>query len=239
MNHPFPSRRSLLWIAISTVLVPQARALAQSTEQPEEIIVFGRNLELIGTAEAASEGSVGGRRSARSSDAAGRRASGGRSGHGRGAALRKRQGKPVLPARLQLGPRHGFHRDRRWCALEPALARPRPGLPRCKRIDAGDRRAHRLPQRALIARTSGTFRWPERLSLRRSIDSIRRSWRSRAAKMAGGGSRRRHGGARQAASSPESRSARPTTVPGSCRKTCSTRQRGASTRGLRTSARWR
>jgi outer membrane receptor protein involved in Fe transport len=35
-------------------------APAQVEEQPDEVIVFGRNLELLGTAEAASEGSVGG-----------------------------------------------------------------------------------------------------------------------------------------------------------------------------------
>ena len=32
----------------------------QSGEQPDEIVVFGRGLELVGTAETASEGSVGG-----------------------------------------------------------------------------------------------------------------------------------------------------------------------------------
>ncbi len=37
-----------------------AAAAAQSDEQPDEVIVFGRNLELVGTAEAASEGSVAG-----------------------------------------------------------------------------------------------------------------------------------------------------------------------------------
>ena len=39
---------------------PQGSAPAPSTEQPDEIIVFGRGLELLGTAEAASEGTVGG-----------------------------------------------------------------------------------------------------------------------------------------------------------------------------------
>jgi len=37
-----------------------AAAPAQAAEQPDEIVVFGRNLELVGTAEASSEGSVGG-----------------------------------------------------------------------------------------------------------------------------------------------------------------------------------
>jgi len=37
-----------------------AQPAAQSQEQPDEVIVFGRNLELVGTAEAATEGSVGG-----------------------------------------------------------------------------------------------------------------------------------------------------------------------------------
>ena len=61
MNHPPPLRLSLLSIAVTAVLLPQAGAIAQSTEQqPEEVIVFGRNLELVGTAEAASEGSVAG-----------------------------------------------------------------------------------------------------------------------------------------------------------------------------------
>jgi outer membrane receptor protein involved in Fe transport len=35
-------------------------ATTAAGEQPEEIVVFGRNLELLGTAQAASEGSVGG-----------------------------------------------------------------------------------------------------------------------------------------------------------------------------------
>ncbi len=39
---------------------PPAGVAPQTGEQPEEIVVFGRNLELLGTAEAASEGSVGG-----------------------------------------------------------------------------------------------------------------------------------------------------------------------------------
>jgi outer membrane receptor protein involved in Fe transport len=37
-----------------------AQLAAESQEQPDEVIVFGRNLELVGTAEAATEGSVGG-----------------------------------------------------------------------------------------------------------------------------------------------------------------------------------
>jgi outer membrane receptor protein involved in Fe transport len=39
---------------------PSAAAPAQPGEQPDEIVVFGRNLELVGTAQASSEGSVGG-----------------------------------------------------------------------------------------------------------------------------------------------------------------------------------
>ncbi len=39
--------------------LPPARPL-RAAKQPDEIVVFGRNLELLGTAEAASEGSVGG-----------------------------------------------------------------------------------------------------------------------------------------------------------------------------------
>jgi len=40
--------------------VPPTVAPGPTGEQPETIVVFGRNLELLGTAEAASEGSVGG-----------------------------------------------------------------------------------------------------------------------------------------------------------------------------------
>jgi outer membrane receptor protein involved in Fe transport len=39
---------------------PANGAPAPSAEEPETIVVFGRNLELLGTADAASEGSVGG-----------------------------------------------------------------------------------------------------------------------------------------------------------------------------------
>ena len=37
-----------------------AAGTAESQEQPDEVIVFGRNLELVGRAEAASEGTIGG-----------------------------------------------------------------------------------------------------------------------------------------------------------------------------------
>ena len=39
---------------------PAAQPAAPGGEQPEEVLVFGRSLELVGTAEAASEGTVSG-----------------------------------------------------------------------------------------------------------------------------------------------------------------------------------
>jgi outer membrane receptor protein involved in Fe transport len=44
----------------SAAEAPASGVPAPSAEEPETIVVFGRNLELLGTADAASEGSVGG-----------------------------------------------------------------------------------------------------------------------------------------------------------------------------------
>lgn len=46
--------------AVVTALPDTARAQAQPQDEVEEVVVFGRNLELLGTAEAASEGTVAG-----------------------------------------------------------------------------------------------------------------------------------------------------------------------------------
>jgi outer membrane cobalamin receptor len=50
--------RSLLGLSVAAALMPQAHA--QDAAPIDEIVVFGRALELVGRAEAASEGSVGG-----------------------------------------------------------------------------------------------------------------------------------------------------------------------------------
>ena len=137
--------------------------------------MFGRNLELVGTAEAASEGTVAGADLLVRPDAARRGAARSRARHGGRAALRQRQGEPILPARLQPRPWHRLHDLRRRRAVEPALARPRAGLSRRQRLDARDRRAHRLSQGHRIAPTPATSRWRVPSSLRRSTGSTRRS----------------------------------------------------------------
>jgi outer membrane receptor protein involved in Fe transport len=57
-------RRSGLALALAAALLSQSVRLAAQESQPqdvlEEIVVFGRNTQLLGAAEAASEGSVGG-----------------------------------------------------------------------------------------------------------------------------------------------------------------------------------
>ena len=101
---------------------PAAGSAAEAPAAPEieEIVVFGRNLELLGTADAASEGAVGGAdllvrpmlRVAELLEAV--------PGLIAVAALGQRQGEPVFPARLQPRPRHGLHDLRRRHAVELA-----------------------------------------------------------------------------------------------------------------------
>ena len=80
---------------------------------------------------------------------------GGRTRDGGGSTLGQRQGEPVFPARLQPGPRHRLHHLYRRRTVEPALPWPRPGVPGCQRVAAGDRRPHRLPQGSVPGRRRG------------------------------------------------------------------------------------
>ena len=68
----------------------------------------------------------------------------------RHAALGRRQGQPVFPARLQPRPRHRLRHRRRRHAGEHAHARPRPGLHRPELPDSRAGAAHRVPQGAVL-----------------------------------------------------------------------------------------
>ena len=74
------------------------------------------------------------------------------SGPGGGFSRRRRQGQPVLPARLQSRSRHRFRRLCRRHADQPADARPRPGLCRSQLADAGNGRQPRHPQGSVLRR---------------------------------------------------------------------------------------
>ena len=124
--------------------------------------------------------------------------------------------------------------------LEPPLARPRPGLSRRQRLDARDRRAHRLPQGPVSRRRRRLRDGRRRRSSRRSTGSTRRSSRSKAARTAGSGSRR--GGTKELDDGAtltglvERKTLRRPV--GAERRTSSTRRCGANIGGRRISARW-
>ena len=75
----------------------------------------------------------------------------------RHAALGRRQGQPVLPARLQPRPRHRLRDQRRRHAGQHAQPRPRPGLHRPQLPDARAGAAHRIPQGPVLRQPDGDF----------------------------------------------------------------------------------
>ena len=86
------------------------------------------------------------RRPREAPDPAGRRAGGDGPRRHRHPALRGRQGQPVLPARLQPGPRDRLRGHRRRDAGEHAHPRPRPGIRRPQLRDPGAGREGPVPQ---------------------------------------------------------------------------------------------
>ena len=244
-------RFSLIAAGVSAALWPrrwplgqQGQAPAAGAAQPQDETRRGHRLR--SQHRARRHGRGGQRRlrqrrgSARAPDGARRGGARGRAGHGRRAALGQRQGEPVFLARLQPGPWHGFHGDLRRRAAELPFARPWAGLSRRQRHDAGDDRAHRLPQGHVSRRhrrflDGGRRRHHDDRTPRRAV----RFARERRERLGAARDGRRRRISTTARASPGSSSARPTTVRGSSRKVFSTRRSGASTGGRRISARWR
>ena len=118
------------WGFCVPALLACTAAVAADDDVLEEVIVFARGEALIGRADAASEGAVGGAdlsvrpllRVAELLEAV--------PGLIRRPALRFGQGQPVLPARLQSRSRHRLHDPDRRCADEHAHAWPWPGVSR-------------------------------------------------------------------------------------------------------------
>ena len=102
-------------------------------------------------------------------DAAAGRGAGVRSWRDRLAAQRRRQGEPVLPARLQPGPRHRFRDLRGRHARQPAVERARARLLRSELADPRARRPDPLPQGPVLRRGRRLFlgRFGTHRSLRR------------------------------------------------------------------------
>ena len=84
------------------------------------------------------------------------RGAGVRARRDRHAALGRRQGQPVLPARLQPGPRHRLRDLRQRPAGEHAHARARAGLLRPQLPDPGAGGPHRLPQGPVLREHTAT-----------------------------------------------------------------------------------
>ena len=129
------SLRSLRRLAprgpLSLRSAPIARARAHDPETPplepeeattpvEEIVVAGRHDSLVGIADSASEGTVGAEQLERRPLTAPGRGARDRARPDPHAAQRRRQGEPVLPARLQPRPRHRLRDVDRRRAGEPA-----------------------------------------------------------------------------------------------------------------------
>ena len=161
LTSPPCSRPSPCRPAATTTRTPQAHdpAAGRPPAPPtraEQIVVRGRADSLVGTAESASEGTVGAeqleqRPLARPGEVL-ETVPGLIVTQHSGAG----QGEPVLPARLQPRPRHRLRDRRRRRAGQPADPRPRPGLHRPELPDPRAGRARATSARASTTRTSAT-----------------------------------------------------------------------------------
>ena len=101
-----------------------------------------------------------------------------RARHGRHAAQRRRQGQPVLPARLQPRPRHRLRHLGGRHAGQPAHARPRPGLHRPQLHHSRADLARRLLEGAVLRERSATSARPAARTMH-YIDSAEAGHRAR------------------------------------------------------------
>ena len=135
----------------ASAAVPAGSAPA-APQQLETVRVLGNYVNAVGTTDAASAGTVTSKliesrptlRPAEVLEFV--------PGRHRHAAQRRRQGEPVLPARLQPRPRHRLRDLRRRHAGQHADARPRPRLQRPELADPRARRPASLPQGPVLRR---------------------------------------------------------------------------------------
>ena len=144
-----PSCSVCLLSSIAFSLAGAARA-DDGAEALPTVEVTGNYNNGVGTSDAASQGSVNAKLIENRPTLAARRDPGIRARPDRLAAQRRRQGEPVLPARLQPRPRHRLRDLRRRHADQHAHARARAGLHRPQFPDPRAGLAHRLQERPLL-----------------------------------------------------------------------------------------
>ena len=125
-----------------TITAPRTFRNLAEVENPAE--------NLVGVASAGSEGAITAAQLAVRPVEPRHRDPGDRAGAGDQPAQRRRQGQPVLPARLQPGSRLRLRADHRRHPGEHAHPRPRPGLRRRQLPDPRARQRRAVPQGPLL-----------------------------------------------------------------------------------------